>query len=93
MSFFQIVAHRRSPKIAYFANHDPSKMIRKGLYILNLSVRMNASFISYRQRFFRSKLMVLEGLDWFELKKCISLESFQSTKVFIFRTPRAVNDP
>ena len=28
--------------------------------------------------------MVLEGLNWFALKKCISLESFQSAKVFIF---------
>jgi len=35
----------------------------------------------------RSRLMVLEGLNWLTLKKCISLESFQSTNVFIFFTP------
>ena len=40
--------------------------------------------IPHRLQRLRSRLMVLEGLKWFALKKCIRLESFQSTKVFIF---------
>jgi hypothetical protein len=38
----------------------------------------------HKNQSLRSRLMDLEGLNWFALKKCISLESFQSTKVFIF---------
>jgi hypothetical protein len=39
----------------------------------------------------RSRLiMLLAGLNWFALKKCISLGSFLSTKVFILLTPSSL---
>jgi hypothetical protein len=47
------------------------------------------SQIPHRHQRLRSRLMVLEGLNWFALKKCIILESFESTKVLIFLAPIA----
>lgn len=41
--------------------------------------------IFHRHQRIRSRLiMVWEGVNWFALKKCISLESFLSTKMFTF---------
>ena len=51
--------------------------------------RSPESPIPHRHQRLRSRLMVLEGLNCFALKKCISLESFSSTKVVIFCTPSA----
>jgi hypothetical protein len=48
------------------------------------SVGQTLIYLIPRYQRLRSRLIVLEGLNWFALKKWISLESFQSTKVFIF---------
>jgi hypothetical protein len=57
-----------------------------GFYLLSqYDIPLWASRMTpYRHQRLRSRLMVLEGLNWFALKKCINLESFQSTKVLIF---------